>query len=96
MESTCIEICLEFLSSKENTKLLQLRNVVAMHNTLVGLYFDFLFASQHPLGTEDLRQSENEYGIPTRLWDRGIHGLLLILKERLPVTSDVIENTEGN
>ncbi|KAK1975595.1 hypothetical protein LZ30DRAFT_555317, partial [Colletotrichum cereale] len=90
MESTCIEICIRFLLSEENITLLQLRNVVAMHNSLVDLYFDFLFVSQHPSGTEDLRQSAYKRSIPTRLWDYGIHGLLEILRDRLPVTSDVM------
>ncbi|KAH6653525.1 hypothetical protein BKA67DRAFT_506592, partial [Truncatella angustata] len=91
VEDKCIEVDdAQSLSSPTETKLhnQQWQALIALHRTLLHEYYDFLLASQHPSASPGLRRMASEYHMPTRIWCRGIHPLLELLRRRLPESEE--------
>ncbi|OQV07693.1 hypothetical protein CLAIMM_12093 [Cladophialophora immunda] len=67
-------------------------DLLVSHRKLLDEYYNFLFKSQHPSASPALHRLARKYCMPTRMWTHGIHGLLEILRNRLPESQEFLDN----
>ena len=65
-------------------------DLLALHRNLLHDYYDYVMASQHPLGNTSLRRLVSENTIPQRMWYHGIYSFLELLKYYLPASREHI------
>lgn len=93
VESRCIHVDRAQASAMRNTD--QARGkaglvddhwqaLIALHRTLLHDHHDFFLASQHPSASPALRRLASKHSVPSRMWKRGIHSFLELLRFRLP------------
>ncbi|KAL9590652.1 MAG: hypothetical protein Q9179_007969, partial [Wetmoreana sp. 5 TL-2023] len=73
---------------RTNLKDEQWQALIALHKKLLYEHHDFFLASQHPNTSPALKRLAAKYTMPARIWRRGIHPLLEILRHRLPDSLD--------
>ena len=62
----------------------QYQSLIALHKQLLLEHHEFFLASQHPPASLALSRFAAKYSMPTRMWRRGIHTFLEVLRHRLP------------
>ncbi|KAF1813753.1 hypothetical protein P152DRAFT_386235, partial [Eremomyces bilateralis CBS 781.70] len=58
--------------------------VIALRRKFLHEHHDFFLASEHPSASPALRQLAAKYSVPARMWRRGIHSSLELLRYQLP------------
>ncbi|KAI8625596.1 hypothetical protein F5Y19DRAFT_489417 [Xylariaceae sp. FL1651] len=75
---------IQSLHKEEYSKLNQL------HCMLLEEYYDFFFASQHPIASEGLRRLASEFGMLKKMWRYGMRAYLELLRHRLPESQEAV------
>lgn len=89
LEARCIEVdeSARKLVEEQDTRLSneQCRSLIALHRQLLYEHHDFL-ASQHPAASPALRRLATKYGMPTRMWERGVQDFFDLIRQREPMS----------
>ena len=71
-EANCIEVNNRLASTESKLNNYYWEVLIELHRTLLYKHHDFFLASQHPIGTPDLRSLPIKYTMPARLWKYSI------------------------
>ncbi|GLI74851.1 hypothetical protein PoHVEF18_003099 [Penicillium ochrochloron] len=89
-EAECIKVAKLQTQSQAELSSVEWQEKISSHQSLLGKYYDFFLASQHPSASQALKSLAASHDMPARMWRFGIDLLLDLLRRKYPGSLDYI------
>jgi hypothetical protein len=90
MEAECIKVDKQRTESQAELSSVEWQAKISLHQSLLGKYYDFFLASQHPSASQALNSLAASHEMPARMWRYAIDSLLVLLRRKYPESLDYI------